>query len=94
MSVQGGRRGGVLQSQAAMPELILHHYAGSPYAEKIRCLLRIKGLPWRSLEVSSLSSSLAAAAAASLSVSQCHAGRQAGSLSMALPPRSHRHLNT
>ena len=57
-----------------MPELILHHYAGSPYAEKIRCLLRIKGLPWRSLEVSSLSSSLAAAAAASLSVSQCHAG--------------------
>ena len=80
MSVQGGRRGGVLQSQAAMPELILHHYAGSPYAEKIRCLLRIKGLSWRSLEVSSLSCS-----------SRCHAG----SLSMeALPPRSHRHLNT
>ena len=54
-----------------MPELILHHYAGSPYAEKIRCLLRIKGLSWRSLEVSSLSQCQAAA-------SQCrHVGRQA-----------------
>jgi glutathione S-transferase len=33
------------------PQLILHHYDGSPYAEKIRCLLRLKGLDWRSLEV-------------------------------------------
>jgi glutathione S-transferase len=31
------------------PELILHHYAASPYAEKIRLLLAYKQLPWRSV---------------------------------------------
>ncbi len=29
-------------------ELILHHYDGSPYSEKIRLLLGYKGLDWRS----------------------------------------------
>ena len=35
-------------------ELILHGYAGSPYAERIRCLLRLKGLKWRELTVPSI----------------------------------------
>jgi glutathione S-transferase len=34
-----------------MPELILHHYKESPYAEKIRVLLGYKGLSWRSVTV-------------------------------------------
>jgi glutathione S-transferase len=34
-----------------MPELILHHYDGSPYAEKIRLALGLKGLAWRSVEI-------------------------------------------
>jgi len=34
-----------------MNELILHHYDLSPYAEKIRLALGLKGLPWRSVEV-------------------------------------------
>jgi len=33
-----------------MSELILHHYAMSPYAEKIRLALGWKGLPWRSVD--------------------------------------------
>lgn len=32
-----------------MNELILHHYPESPYAEKIRLALGLKGLPWRSV---------------------------------------------
>mmetsp|Transcript_10954 Transcript_10954/g.12518 ORF Transcript_10954/g.12518 Transcript_10954/m.12518 type:complete len:317 (+) Transcript_10954:93-1043(+) len=32
-------------------ELILHHYSQSPFSEKIRILLGIKNLKWRSLEV-------------------------------------------
>jgi glutathione S-transferase len=32
-----------------MSELILHHYDLSPYAEKIRLALGLKGLPWRSV---------------------------------------------
>lgn len=35
-----------------MPEIILHHYAGSPFAEKVRRVLAFKALPWRSVEVS------------------------------------------
>ncbi len=34
-----------------MPELILHHYDLSPFAEKIRLSLGHKGLPWRSVQV-------------------------------------------
>lgn len=34
-----------------MSDLILHHYWGSPYAEKIRLLLGYKELQWRSLEI-------------------------------------------
>jgi glutathione S-transferase len=33
------------------PELILHHYAGSPFSEKIRLMLGFKGLAWRSVTV-------------------------------------------
>ncbi len=33
-----------------MSEIILHHYALSPYAEKIRLALGRKSLPWRSVE--------------------------------------------
>lgn len=34
-----------------MPEIILHHYKASPYAEKIRLMLGFKGLHWRSVEI-------------------------------------------
>lgn len=34
-----------------MPDLILHHYAGSPFAEKVRLILGFKALPWRSVAV-------------------------------------------
>jgi glutathione S-transferase len=32
-----------------MTDLVLHHYDMSPYAEKIRLALGLKGLPWRSV---------------------------------------------
>jgi glutathione S-transferase len=32
-------------------ELILHHYEGSPFAEKARLMLGYKGLPWRSVHI-------------------------------------------
>ena len=31
------------------PEIILHHYEASPFSEKVRLMLGIKGLPWRSV---------------------------------------------
>lgn len=34
-----------------MPELILHHYPQSPFAEKARLLLGFKGLSWRSVRI-------------------------------------------
>ena len=34
-----------------MPELILHHYAGSPFSEKVRLVLGFKGLAWHSVHV-------------------------------------------
>jgi glutathione S-transferase len=34
-----------------MTELILHHYDGSPFSEKVRLMLGYKGLPWRSVKV-------------------------------------------
>lgn len=34
-----------------MTELILHHYPGSPFAEKARLMLGFKGLPWRSVTI-------------------------------------------
>ena len=34
-----------------MTDLILHHYDGSPFAEKVRLMLGFKGLPWRSVKV-------------------------------------------
>ncbi|KAG0057852.1 hypothetical protein BGZ83_000039 [Gryganskiella cystojenkinii] len=36
------------------PEIILHHYIGSPYAEKITTALRVKGLPWCSVSTSNV----------------------------------------
>ncbi|HEY2977588.1 MAG TPA: glutathione S-transferase N-terminal domain-containing protein, partial [Burkholderiaceae bacterium] len=32
-------------------ELILHHYATSPFSEKVRLILGYKGLAWRSVTV-------------------------------------------
>lgn len=32
-----------------MPELILHHYPNSPFAEKVRLMLGYKGLEWKSV---------------------------------------------
>ena len=34
-----------------MNELILHHYDGSPFSEKVRLMLGYKGLAWRSVKV-------------------------------------------
>ena len=34
-----------------MSDLILHHYDGSPFAEKVRLMLGFKGLPWRSVKI-------------------------------------------
>ena len=34
-----------------MSELILHHFDLSPYAEKVRVMLGIKGLAWRSVQI-------------------------------------------
>src|SRR5215475_4002967 len=34
-----------------MDELILHHYDISPYAEKIRLVMGLKGLRWRSVHI-------------------------------------------
>lgn len=33
------------------PDLILHHYDGSPFSEKLRLMLGAKKLPWRSVRV-------------------------------------------
>lgn len=34
-----------------MPEIILHHYPLSPYSEKARLAMGLKGLTWRSVEI-------------------------------------------
>ena len=34
-----------------MSELILHHYAASPFSEKVRLVLGYKGLAWKSVTV-------------------------------------------
>src|ERR671939_167958 len=34
-----------------MHDLILHHYASSPFSEKIRLILGFKGLAWKSVTV-------------------------------------------
>ena len=34
-----------------MAEILLHHYAGSPFSEKVRLVLGLKGLTWRSVTV-------------------------------------------
>ncbi len=34
-----------------MPEVILHHYPQSPVSEKVRVVLGIKGLDWRSVTI-------------------------------------------
>ena len=34
-----------------MSDLILHHYDGSPFAEKVRTMLGFKGLAWQSVEI-------------------------------------------
>ncbi len=37
-----------------MPQLILHHYPTSPFAEKVRLIFGIKGLPWSSVMIPSI----------------------------------------
>jgi glutathione S-transferase len=37
-----------------MPELILHHYAMSPFSEKIRLIFGFKHLSWRGVEIPSV----------------------------------------
>ena len=37
-----------------MPEIILHHYGLSPFAEKVRTALGLKGMAWRSVDVAPL----------------------------------------
>ena len=37
-----------------MSDLILHHYVGSPFSEKVRLILGFKGLAWRSVIVPSI----------------------------------------
>ena len=37
-----------------MSDIILHHYAFSPFAEKVRVALGLKGLAWRSVDVPAL----------------------------------------
>lgn len=39
----------MMNEASSMPELILHHYAGSPFGEKIRSILGYKRLSWRSV---------------------------------------------
>ncbi len=38
-------------TQAQAGSLILHHYDGSPFSEKVRLMLGYKGLPWLSVKV-------------------------------------------
>ena len=33
------------------PDLVLHHYPESPYAEKVRRILGFKGLAWKSVTI-------------------------------------------
>ena len=37
-----------MEGRASEPEIILHHYPRSPFAEKVRLALGLKGVPWRS----------------------------------------------
>ncbi|MDF1720743.1 MAG: glutathione S-transferase family protein [Minwuia sp.] len=34
-----------------MTDLILHHYDGSPFAEKVRLMMGLKGLTWQSVDI-------------------------------------------
>ncbi|MEE9254438.1 MAG: glutathione S-transferase family protein [Pseudomonadales bacterium] len=37
-----------------MPDIILHHYDASPYSEKVRLVLGLKGLAWKSVVIPSM----------------------------------------
>lgn len=37
--------------EGGLPELILHHFELSPFAEKVRLMLGLKGLAWHSVEI-------------------------------------------
>jgi glutathione S-transferase len=41
----------VLSGVATVPDLILHHFDASPFAEKIRLVFGFKGLAWRSVQI-------------------------------------------
>jgi glutathione S-transferase len=42
---------GTMAYSHGMPELILHHYDISPFAEKVRLIMGLKGLSWRSVQI-------------------------------------------
>jgi hypothetical protein len=44
-------RGARLRARAGMSELVLHHYGTSPFSEKVRLVLGMKRLSWRSVTV-------------------------------------------
>src|SRR5580693_4543183 len=48
---QRNSRGMPKHREEKMPEIILHHYQLSPYSEKIRLALGLKGQNWRSVEI-------------------------------------------
>jgi glutathione S-transferase len=52
-ALQAGRKVNRFASTlpARMKDLILHHYDGSPFSEKIRLILGFKGLGWKSVRV-------------------------------------------
>jgi hypothetical protein len=43
--------GGHVARRGSRAELILHHFDLSPYAEKVRTLLGLKALAWRSVQI-------------------------------------------
>ena len=51
LTIVGGapQADGSCRVRSFMPELILHHYAFSPFSEKVRAMLGYAGLSWRSV---------------------------------------------
>ena len=44
-------QGRAMSAPAIGDDLVLHHYAGSPFSEKVRLVLGMKGMRWRSVTV-------------------------------------------
>ncbi|WP_343628515.1 glutathione S-transferase family protein [Roseateles sp.] len=50
-STSASTSGAASASAVTADDLVLHHYAGSPFAEKARLMLGLKGLAWHSVTV-------------------------------------------